>query len=65
MYHVPKKNWENVFLNCHPTLFGATSYKVNSEREDEKWVGPVIVDGKGGKLKTIRGRMGLGEKKRE
>lgn len=59
LYRVPKKNWENVFLNCHPTLFGATSYLVKPDGEDEKWVGPAIVDGNGSKFKTIRERMGI------
>jgi len=63
LYHVPKNHWENVFLNSHPTLFGATVSQVKSEGEKERWMGPVLVDGKDSKLKTIRGRLGRLPKK--
>jgi hypothetical protein len=46
LYHVPKNHWENVFSNSRPTLFGATGSQVNFDGEEEKWMGPVMVDAK-------------------
>ena len=53
-----------MFLNSHPTLFGATAYQVKVEGQDGIWARPVIVDGNGIK-KTVQGRMGLGTGKED
>lgn len=61
VYHVPRKGWENVYLNSRRTGFGATCFEVGrSEGRGEVWKEAEVVDVKGGKLKGIEARMGNG-----
>jgi Domain of unknown function (DUF4188) len=62
VYHVPKNRWENVYLNSRRTGFGATSFEVGRGEEEgrgESWRQAGTIDVKGGKLKSIKARMGI------
>jgi hypothetical protein len=55
-YHVPKGNWESIYVNSHISGINTTSVKVIDEEGNEKWTHP-IVDASKGQLKTSMGRM--------
>lgn len=55
VYAAPKKSWEGVYINYHPTGLGATNKEVNLDGK-KVWMNP-LVQGKG-KLTYSKGRMG-------
>ncbi|KAK6386470.1 hypothetical protein LTR65_008943 [Meristemomyces frigidus] len=62
LYHVPAGHHENVFINSHPTLVGATAW--SAEAPDDKggadaWRNPLLMADKKA-LRTMWGRMGRG-----
>jgi hypothetical protein len=61
IYHVPRNRWEIVYLNSRRTGFGATAFEVGKyEGRGERWREAEVVNVKGGKLRSIRARMGIG-----
>lgn len=62
-YHVPKGNWENIYLNSHTSGITSTAHKYfDQERGVEMWASPVV-DASKGVLKTSAGRMARSEGK--
>ncbi|KAK5123526.1 hypothetical protein LTR85_002564 [Meristemomyces frigidus] len=59
LYHVPAGHHENVFLNSHPTLVGATAWPLETSEKDGAgaWRSPLIAADKKA-LRTMWGRMG-------
>ncbi|KAI1206484.1 uncharacterized protein F4807DRAFT_439329 [Annulohypoxylon truncatum] len=60
-YIAPKGHFENIYLNCKPLGFGATTVPISKPSEDGKenkleWLMP-IVDSKRGPLRTFARRM--------
>lgn len=54
LYHIPAGHWENIFLNSHPTLIGATSYYDGGQG---KWA-TMLQPGTAEPLQSMWGRMG-------
>ena len=56
-YHVPKGNWESIYVNSHASGINTTTFKVEDEMTGkEMWASPVV-DASKGVLKTSAGRM--------
>ncbi len=56
-YHVPKGNWESIYINSHVSGINTTQHKYTDEMTGkEMWASP-IVDATKGLLKTSAGRM--------
>lgn len=56
-YHVPKGNWESIYVNSHLSGINSTTHKyTDKETGKEMWASPVV-DASRGLLKTSAGRM--------
>ncbi|KAI1098725.1 hypothetical protein F4804DRAFT_323982 [Jackrogersella minutella] len=60
-FQAPRGNFENIYLNCKPMGFGATTYPIrkpgkNGEEDKLEWLQPII-DSKRGPLRTFARRM--------
>jgi len=47
VYEAPKGKFENIYENCEPTGFAATSYQITDEKDEKKWISPVVEAMKG------------------
>lgn len=57
IYCVPKKQWESIYVNYHPTqLAGTTFPKKNKQTGEVEWLSPVV-DANRGPLRTSAGRL--------
>lgn len=57
-YHVPKGNWESIYVNSHISGINSTTHRITDEMTgQDAWARP-IVDASKGLLKTSAGRMG-------
>ncbi|KAK3312831.1 hypothetical protein B0H66DRAFT_381233 [Apodospora peruviana] len=57
MYHVPKKNWENIYVNYHVTSLANMGARMNMNGESLR----PLFDASRGALRTSKGRMGSGD----
>jgi len=57
VYQVPRKSWEGIYVNYHPTGLAATSHPITNKDGTKYWTLP-IVDAQKGRMKTSLGRMG-------
>lgn len=56
-YHVPKGNWESIYVNSHVSGINTTQHKYTDEMTGkEMWASPVV-DASKGLLRTSAGRM--------
>ena len=56
-YHVPKGNWESIYVNSHVSGLNATTHKFTDEMTGQEMYASPIVDASKGLLKTSAGRM--------
>ncbi|CAK7221751.1 hypothetical protein SBRCBS47491_004634 [Sporothrix bragantina] len=61
VYEMPAQNWESIYVNYHPTSFGAASFRKDvvdtvTGKKTTQWVSP-LVDASRGRLSTSRGRL--------
>lgn len=56
-YHVPKGNWESIYVNSHVSGINATTHKYTDEMTGKEMYASPAVDASKGLLRTSAGRM--------
>ncbi|CAK7216523.1 hypothetical protein SCUCBS95973_002828 [Sporothrix curviconia] len=61
VYEMPAQHWESIYINYHPTSFGAASFREDvvdpvTGAKKTQWVRP-LVDASRGRLSTSKGRL--------